>query len=60
MKISNEVFESIFNDQFKTEFITRTNKNINIPIINERTEERYITALYETVIAVIKKFIVKT
>ena len=49
----------IFNDEMKAKVIKELNENINIPIINEKTEEKWITAIWETFEAVIKKAILK-
>ena len=37
------------------ELIKKLNKNINIPIINEKTEEKVLTAIYDVVEDVMKK-----
>ena len=49
----------IFNDEMKAKVIKELNENINIPIINEETEEKWITAIWETFESVIKKVILK-
>ena len=49
----------IFNDEMKAKVIKELNENINIPIINEKTEEKWITAIWETFESVIKKVILK-
>ena len=53
------VVEYLFNDKTKAKVIKELNENINIPIINEKTEEKIITAIWETVEAVLKKVILK-
>ena len=59
MKISQELFESIFNDQFKYELITRLNADINIPIINEKTEASILNTIYDVVENLANEIIVK-
>ena len=38
--------EYLFNDDNKEKIIDELNKNVNIPIINEDTEEKVIAAIY--------------
>ena len=38
--------EYLFNDNNKAKIIDELNKNVNIPIINEDTEEKVIAAIY--------------
>ncbi len=38
--------EYLFNDDNKAKIIDELNKNVNIPIINEDTEEKVIAAIY--------------
>ena len=45
----------IFNDEMKAKVIKELNENINIPIINEKTEEKVLTAIYDVVEDVMKK-----
>ena len=49
----------LFNDEMKEKVIKELNENINIPIINEKTEEKILSAIWETVEAVLKKVILK-
>ena len=41
------VMEYLFNEDKKQKVIDELNKNVNIPIINEDTEEKIISAIYE-------------
>jgi|TARA_R100001163_G_C4958924_1_gene123558 hypothetical protein len=41
------VMEYLFNEENKQKVIDELNKNVNIPIINEDTEEKIISAIYE-------------
>tara|TARA_Y100000401_G_C8324643_1_gene227433 strand:- start:2979 stop:3296 length:318 start_codon:yes stop_codon:yes gene_type:complete len=59
MAFKHMVVEYLFNDETKAKVIKELNENINIPIINEKTEEKIITAIWETVEAVLKKVILK-
>jgi|TARA_R100000315_G_C5217792_1_gene130406 hypothetical protein len=44
--IQKMIMEYLFNDENKEKIIDELNKNINIPIINEQTEEKVIEAIY--------------
>ena len=41
------VMKYLFNDENKQKIVDELNKNLNIPIINEDTEEKIISAIYE-------------
>ena len=49
----------IFNDEMKEKIVKELNDNVNIPIINEKTEGKIIEAIYEVVEACVKKAILK-
>ena len=49
----------LFNEEMKDKIVKELNNNINIPIINEKTEGKIIEAIYETVEACVKKAIMK-
>ena len=49
----------LFNDEMKNKIVKELNDNINIPIINEKTEGKIIEAIYETVESVLKRVILK-
>jgi hypothetical protein len=53
------IADYLFNDEIKAKVIAELNANIDIPFINEKTEEKWITALWETIEAVLKKVILK-
>jgi hypothetical protein len=40
------IMEYLFNGENKEKIIDELNKNINIPIINEETEEKILEAIY--------------
>ena len=44
--INKMIMEYLFNEDNKAKIIEELNKSVNIPIINEDTEEKVITALY--------------
>ena len=59
MKLQDMVADYIFNDEMKNKIVKELNENINIPIINEKTEGKIIEAIYETVESVVKGVILK-
>ena len=44
--IQDMIMKYLFNDENKDKIIDELNKNVNIPIINEDTEEKIISAIY--------------
>jgi len=55
MSLTDIVSDHLFNDATKEAIIDGLNKKIDIPIINERTEEKILTAIYDVVEDVMKK-----
>ena len=53
------MIEYLFNDETKDKIVDALNENIDIPIINERTEGKILEAVYETVEAVMKDVLLK-
>ncbi len=45
--IQDMIMKYLFNDDNKDKIIDELNKNVNIPIINEDTEEKIISAIYD-------------
>ena len=48
------IADYLFNDEMKAKIIDALNENIDIPIISEKTEEKILTAIYDSVEDVIK------
>ena len=59
MNLQEMVASYIFNDKMQKKIVDALNDNIDIPFISEKTEEKYISAIYETVEAVVKGVILK-
>ena len=53
------IADYLFNDEMKAKIVKELNDNINVPIINEKTEGKIIEAIYECVEACVKKAIMK-
>ena len=49
----------IFNDEMKDKLIKKMNENVNIPIISEKTEEKILIAIWESVEEVVKDALIK-
>lgn len=49
----------LFNDEMKAKIVKALNDNVDIPIISEKTEEKIITAIYDSVEEVVKAEILK-
>jgi len=54
MSLQEIVAEHLFNDATKKAIIDGLNKSIDIPLLNERTEEKILTAIYDVVEDVMK------
>ena len=59
MDLKEMIASHIFNDEMKDKVIKALNENINIPIIGEDTEEKILTAIYDSIEDVVKKAILK-
>lgn len=59
MNIKELIAAHIFNDEMKEKIVDALNKNIDIPIISEKTEEKILGAIYDSVEEVIKAEILK-
>ena len=55
--LKKDIMEELFSEELQKEVVTALNKNIDIPFISEKTEEKMMNALYDTVEGVIKKAI---
>tara|TARA_R100000278_G_scaffold109015_1_gene85920 strand:- start:1452 stop:1631 length:180 start_codon:yes stop_codon:yes gene_type:complete len=59
MDLKEMVVNYIFNDEMKEKIIKELNDNVDIPFISEKTEEKILDAVYDSVEEVIKKAILK-
>tara|TARA_A100001011_G_scaffold96763_1_gene101830 strand:- start:982 stop:1215 length:234 start_codon:yes stop_codon:yes gene_type:complete len=48
------------NDEFKKHLIRELNEDVDIPIINEKTEKKILNALYKVILSSLKKVDVET
>ena len=59
MSIQKLIAQYLFNKETKEILVKELNENINIPIIGEKTEEKIIRAIWDTVEEVFKKVLLK-
>jgi len=59
MNIKDLIVHYLFNPETEEKLIKALNENINIPIIGEKTEEKIIRAIWDTIEEVLKKVILK-
>ena len=52
--LTKYIEDKLFSDEAREEVIKALNANINIPIINESTEEKILGALWSVVVDVLK------
>ena len=58
-KNKEAIVDSIFDDDLQAKVVKAINDNVDIPLITERTEEKIINALYDSVEDVIKATILE-
>ena len=58
-KLGDDIVDEVFNDELQKEVVDALNKNVDIPFLSEKTEEKAFNELYDTVEDVIKKAIKK-
>ena len=59
-KMIEEWVENKLSDpEVKKEVVDKWNESVNIPILNEKVEEKIFSAIYDSAAAVIKKVLVK-
>lgn len=59
MSLVDMVSAHLFNEDTKKSIIDGLNEKVDIPIINERTEEKILTAIYDVIEDVMKKVLAK-
>lgn len=58
-QIADWVMAKIDDPETKEKVVAKWNKNVNIPILNEKTEEKIFSAIYDSVKDVIKDVLIK-
>jgi len=57
--LKKDIMEEVFNEDLQKEVVKALNDNVDIPFLSEKTEEKMMNALYDTVEGVIKKVIME-
>ena len=58
-KNKEAIVDSIFDDELQNKVVTALNKNVDVPFLSEKTEQKIIDALYDSIEDVIKATIVE-
>ena len=53
------IADYVFNDEMKSKIIDKLNDNVDVPFISEKTEEKILIAIYDSVEEVVKEAILK-
>ena len=53
------IIDKIFDDELQEKFVKKLNENIDIPFISEKTEEKILIAIYDSIEEVVKGAILK-
>ena len=59
MDLKQMFVDYLFNEETKAKVIKELNDNINIPILNEKTEAKIFEAIWDSVESILKKVILK-
>jgi len=59
MDLKQMIADYVFNDEMKAKIIKKLNDNVDVPFISEKTEEKILTAIYDSVEDVVKEAILK-
>lgn len=57
-KHKDELVEKIFDDELQKKIVTKLNENVDVPFISEKTEEKYLNAIYDSIEDVVKATII--
>ena len=58
-KHKDELVAKIFDDELQEKIVKKLNENIDIPFISEKTEEKILIEIYDSVEEVVKEAILK-
>ena len=57
-KNKEAIVDSIFDDELQTKVVKALNDNVDIPFITEKTEEKILNAIYDSIEDVVKATII--
>jgi replicative superfamily II helicase len=49
-----EIINKIFDEELQEKIVTKLNEHVDIPIISEKTEEKILNAIYDSIEDVVK------
>ena len=55
MDLKEMIADYVFNDDMKAKIIDKLNENVDVPFISEKTEEKILSAIYDSVEDVVKE-----
>ena len=58
-KISDWVINKISDPETKSKVVSKWNENVNIPFLNEKTEEKIFSAIYDSIVDVFAEVLKK-
>ena len=58
--LKKDMMEEVFNDELQKEVVDALNAHVDIPFLSEKTEEKMMNAVYDTVEGIIKILIAKS
>ena len=58
-KNKEAIIDSIFDDELQEKVITALNENVDIPFLTEKTEEKILNAVYDSIEDVVKATILE-
>ena len=56
--LKDNIIDEVFNEELQKEVVKALNDNIDIPFLSEKTEEKILTAIWESVEEVVKDALV--
>ena len=59
MDLKEMIADYVFNDDMKAKIIDKLNEIVDVPFISEKTEEKILSAIYDSVEDVVKEAILK-
>ena len=57
--LGDQVIDEVFGEELQKEVVDALNAHVDIPFLSEKTEEKMMNAVYDTVEGIIKKVILE-
>ena len=58
MDLKQMIADYVFNDEMKAKIVKELNENIDVPFISEKTEQKILDAMYDSIEDVVKATII--